>query len=111
MCLRCGTVEPELHLYTSSLAAVHADAQTKYATRMLLQVEILFQGRQSCAVYGHLRSWIPGQHASSAVWGVVSPLIFVLHGAHPLGSISCHGYGGLCIFIPVYLQDFCLCEG
>lgn len=90
---------------------LHLAVQISHASRMLLQVEILSPGRQSCTVHGHLRSRVSGQYASSAVWGVVSPLVFVLHGTHPLGSISCHGYSGLCIFVLVYLQDFCLCEG
>ena len=78
---------------------------------VLLQVEVLLQRRQSCVVHGHLCSWLPGQHTTSAVWGIVGAAVLVLHGAHSVGSVPRYGNSGLCLIIPFHLQDLCLCEG
>ena len=77
----------------------------------MLQVEIFLERRQPGIVHGYLCSWLLGQHASSIIWSTVSSIVFVLHGAHLVGSVPCHGYCRLRVIIPVYLQDFRISEG
>lgn len=76
-----------------------------------LQVEVIPQRWQLGFVYGLVRYWISVQHTSSAVWLFVSAAVFVVHGSHPLGCILGDGHSWICIFFPVYLQDFRICEG
>lgn len=76
-----------------------------------LQVEVFPQRWQLGFVYGIVRYWISVQHTSSAVWLFVGAAVLVVHGSHPLGCILGDGHSWICIFVPVHLQDFRICEG
>lgn len=75
-----------------------------------VQVAVIPQRWQLGFIHGLVRSWLPVQHATPAVWVLVSAIILVLHGADPLGCVSGDGHSWICFLVPVYVQDFCICE-
>lgn len=76
-----------------------------------MQVEVVHQRWEFGSIYGLICSRLSVQHTASTVWVSVSPALLVVHGPHPLGRIFGHGYSWLCIFLPVHLQNLCICEG
>ncbi len=76
-----------------------------------LQVEVILQGWQLGSLYGHLCSGLFGQHAAFAVWILVCAVVSVVHGADPLGCVFGNGHSWVCIFLPVHIQNLCICEG
>ncbi len=97
--------DSELGLAWSSLCA-DASAQLVW----YVQVEVIPQRWQLGFIHGLVRCWLPVQHATPAVWVLVSAIILVLHGADPLGCVFGDGHSWICFLVPVYVQDFCICE-
>jgi hypothetical protein len=85
-----------------------ADASAKIVG--YVQVEVIPQRWQLGFIYGLIRSWLPVQHATPAVWVLVSAIVLVLHGTDPLGCVFGDGHSWICLLIPVYIQDLCICE-
>lgn len=96
---------------------VHLDCVSMSVTWLVfnhllgLQVEVIPQRWQLGFVYGLVRYRISVQHTSSPVWLFVGAAVLVIHGSHPLGCILGDGHSWICIFFPVHLQDFRICEG
>ena len=78
---------------------------------MYVQVEVVSQRRQLGPIYGLIRSRVLIQHATSAVWLLVSAFVFVIHDSDPLGCVSGNGHSWIRFLILVHIQDFCVCEG
>ena len=98
----CGTCV----IVNLSCPGTHASAQLVG----FVQVEIVPQRWQLGAIHGLIRSWLPVQHVTPAVWVLVSAVILVLHGTDPLGCVFSDGHSWICFLVPVYIQDLCICE-